>query len=132
VLRSPAGSSTVSRKRLPPLAGHVIDAGAIEQVALQRGPNLVLRPRALAHELGPAGHPAPQRPRSFVWAPDLGQVAAAKSSASRRASSRSVLALASEIWRSFFALATRPARPEGAGLGDPSRAARRLERDLVV
>jgi hypothetical protein len=56
-----------------PLAGHVIDAGAIEQVALQSGGDLVLRPRALTHELGPARNESPQRPGLLVGAPDLGQ-----------------------------------------------------------
>ena len=56
-------------------AGQVVDGRTVEQVPLQRGPDLVLRPAALAHQLGPASHPAPQRPRSLVGAPHLGHIA---------------------------------------------------------
>jgi hypothetical protein len=57
------------------LAGDVVDAGPVEQVALQRGRALVLRPRALTHQLRPPRDQTPQRPGPLVRAPNLGQVA---------------------------------------------------------
>jgi hypothetical protein len=56
------------------LAGDVVDAGPVEQVALQRGRDLVLGAAALAHQLRPPRDQAPQRPGPLVRAPDLGQI----------------------------------------------------------
>ena len=116
-----------------PLAGDVVDAGAVEQVALKRGGDLVLRPAALAHELGPAGDVASQRPGPLVGAPDLGQVAGGQELGQPAGVEAVGLRLGLRDRAQLFRVDDDDARDLRAqDRGDRLRAARRLERDLVV
>jgi hypothetical protein len=115
------------------LAGDVVDARPVEQVALQRGGDLVLRAAALAHQLRPPRDQAPQRPGRLVRAPDLGQVA--RRQQLRQPARVEPVGLRLRLRDLAQLLRVHDHDPRHVRLEDARdrhRAARRLERDLVI
>jgi hypothetical protein len=123
-----------AREEAPaPLAGDVVDARPVEQVALQRSRDLVLGPAALAHQLRPPRDQAPQRPRLLVRTPDLGQVA--RGQQLRQPPGIEPVGLRLRLRDLAQLLRVDDDDPRHVRLedaGDRHRAPCRLERDLVI